>query len=88
MPICYGMERVIIWLIEVLTLGQFKVTWDIKIFSTQFVTPNLHLLSFKVFGMINAHLPQNLSLATNINIWECGSKFRQRYRINLQQGRT
>jgi integrase len=29
MPICYDMERVTIWQIEVLTLGQFKVTWDI-----------------------------------------------------------
>lgn len=43
MLICYGIEQVIIWLIEVLTLGQFKVTWGIKIFSTQCVIPNLHL---------------------------------------------
>lgn len=51
--ICYGMERVIPRRIEALIPEQFKVTWGIKIFSTLFVTPNLHLPSFMGFGMID-----------------------------------
>ncbi len=40
MPICCGMARAIIWLIEVLILGQFKVIWGITIFSIRCAIQN------------------------------------------------
>lgn len=56
MPTCYGMERGIIWLIAVLILERFRVTWGITIFNTQCVIPNLLLPSFKGCGMVDCSI--------------------------------